>query len=189
MYTHSRRTKSLRHFPSPSTAAPFQYSAANYTYPFCLSPTTVPYLPLIFRMVARSNGMQHFRHDSSLLSQSNLILEEMSRTTPYSLEEKKVRIERYRINRNQRKFGKKVKYSCRKTLADNRARIGGRFAKNGEIAPVEWSQMGVIREEENWPTFFDSLVPPNQMYRDSVQAAGNDVPSISLLDFSSVKEE
>ncbi|KHN22013.1 Zinc finger protein CONSTANS-LIKE 3 [Glycine soja] len=117
----------------------------------------------------RFNGMQHFQHsDSSLSSESSLIIEEMSRTSPYSPEEKKVRIERYRNKRNQRNFGKKIKYACRKTLADSRPRIRGRFARNDETAknpPAQWSHMGngeeEDEEEENWADFFDSLVPAN----------------------------
>ncbi|XP_020214515.2 two-component response regulator-like APRR5 [Cajanus cajan] len=119
----------------------------------------------------RFNGMQHYLHshsDSPLSSESSLIIEEMSRTSPYSPEEKKVRIERYRSKRNQRNFGKKIKYACRKTLADSRPRIRGRFARNDEIAmnpPVQWSHMAngeeEDEEEENWANFFDSLVPEN----------------------------
>ncbi|WVZ04164.1 hypothetical protein V8G54_024970 [Vigna mungo] len=117
----------------------------------------------------RFHGMQYYHHsDSPLSSESSLIIEEMSRTSPYSPEEKKVRIERYRSKRNQRNFGKKIKYACRKTLADSRPRIRGRFAKNEEIAmnpPVQWSHMGTgeeeDEEEDNWANFFDSIVPAN----------------------------
>ncbi|KAL2328683.1 hypothetical protein Fmac_022110 [Flemingia macrophylla] len=118
----------------------------------------------------RFNGTHHYHHshsDSPLSSESSLIIEEMSRTSPYSPEEKKVRIERYRSKRNQRNFGKKIKYACRKTLADSRPRIRGRFARNDEIAmnpPVQWSHINgeeEDEEEENWANFFDSLVPEN----------------------------
>ncbi|XP_026656505.2 two-component response regulator-like APRR1 [Phoenix dactylifera] len=50
----------------------------------------------------------------------------------YSAEERKERIERYRSKRNQRNFHKKITYACRKTLADSRPRVRGRFARNGE---------------------------------------------------------
>ncbi|XP_021774350.1 zinc finger protein CONSTANS-like [Chenopodium quinoa] len=50
----------------------------------------------------------------------------------YSVEEKKERILRYLKKRNQRNFRKTIKYACRKTLADRRVRIRGRFAKNQE---------------------------------------------------------
>ncbi|KAL0320972.1 UNVERIFIED_CONTAM: Zinc finger protein CONSTANS-LIKE 1 [Sesamum radiatum] len=51
----------------------------------------------------------------------------------YSVEERKHRILRYLKKRNQRNFNKTIKYACRKTLADKRVRIRGRFAKNSEL--------------------------------------------------------
>ncbi|KAK9912951.1 hypothetical protein M0R45_036783 [Rubus argutus] len=48
----------------------------------------------------------------------------------YSEEERKERIERYLKKRNQRNFNKTIKYACRKTLADRRVRVRGRFASN-----------------------------------------------------------
>ncbi|XP_066360736.1 GATA transcription factor 25-like [Miscanthus floridulus] len=50
----------------------------------------------------------------------------------YSAEERKQKIERYRTKRNQRNFHKKITYACRKTLADSRPRVQGRFARNAE---------------------------------------------------------
>lgn len=47
----------------------------------------------------------------------------------YTSEERKVRLHRYRQKRNERNFSKKIKYACRKTLADSRPRIRGRFAR------------------------------------------------------------
>ncbi|CAJ2654284.1 unnamed protein product [Trifolium pratense] len=118
------------------------------------------------------NGWQQHYHqsDSPLSTESNMIIEEMSRAAcPYSPEEKKVRIERYKTKRNQRNYNKKIKYVCRKTLADSRPRIRGRFAKNDEIVinpPNQWSHISNNEEEiledeedENWDNFFDSLVP------------------------------
>ncbi|CAL9117821.1 unnamed protein product, partial [Musa textilis] len=63
---------------------------------------------------------------------------ENPRVGRYSAEEKKARIERYRSKRNQRNFRKKITYACRKTLADSRPRVRGRFVRNGETeAEVE----------------------------------------------------
>ncbi|GAV64120.1 CCT domain-containing protein [Cephalotus follicularis] len=50
----------------------------------------------------------------------------------YTAEERKDRIVRYLKKRNQRNFNKTIKYACRKTLADRRVRIRGRFARNNE---------------------------------------------------------
>ncbi|XP_022731278.1 zinc finger protein CONSTANS-LIKE 2-like [Durio zibethinus] len=105
----------------------------------------------------------HRRSESPLSSESNAIIEGMSRACRYSPEEKKERIERYRSKRNLRNFNKKIKYACRKTLADSRPRIRGRFARNEEIEKnpqVEWSNVGGEEEEEdeeNWIHFLDSL--------------------------------
>ncbi|KAH6765607.1 hypothetical protein C2S52_016590 [Perilla frutescens var. hirtella] len=84
--------------------------------------------------IADSQGTQHYKWSSNSPSSAseNSIFESMNRATPYSPEEKKERIERYRSKRNLRNFNKKIKYECRKTLADSRPRVRGRFARNDE---------------------------------------------------------
>ncbi|OWM68849.1 zinc finger protein CO3-like [Punica granatum] len=106
-----------------------------------------------------------------LRSESSLIIEGMSRACRYSPEEKKERIERYRSKRHQRNFNKKIKYACRKTLADSRPRIRGRFARNDEIdqksasheVDDRWNlHMGGEEDEEeddNWINFIDAFYP------------------------------
>ncbi|XVF20151.1 hypothetical protein REPUB_Repub11eG0173500 [Reevesia pubescens] len=105
--------------------------------------------------------LSRWRSESPLSNESNAIIEGMSRACRYSPEEKKERIERYRNKRNLRNFNKKIKYACRKTLADSRPRIRGRFARNYEIeknTQVEWSHIGGEEEdEENWINFLESL--------------------------------
>ncbi|KAI5058472.1 hypothetical protein GOP47_0026642 [Adiantum capillus-veneris] len=51
---------------------------------------------------------------------------------PYRKEEKDSSIDRYRRKRSERNFSKKIKYICRKTLADSRPRIKGRFARTDD---------------------------------------------------------
>ncbi|CAN6586030.1 unnamed protein product [Malus baccata var. baccata] len=59
------------------------------------------------------------------------------KTRKYSAEERKERISKYRAKRPQRNFNKTgCKYACRKTLADNRPRTRGRFARNDETAEI-----------------------------------------------------
>ncbi|KAJ0042887.1 hypothetical protein Pint_17731 [Pistacia integerrima] len=55
----------------------------------------------------------------------------------YSVEERKDRILRYLKKKNQRNFNKTIKYACRKTLADRRVRVRGRFARNSELCEEE----------------------------------------------------
>ncbi|XP_060206977.1 zinc finger protein CONSTANS-LIKE 1-like [Lycium barbarum] len=71
---------------------------------------------------------------SSPLSGERTFIEEAAniKVGRYSAEERKERIHRYRAKRTQRNFNKTIKYACRKTLADNRPRIRGRFARNDE---------------------------------------------------------
>ncbi|MCL7024636.1 hypothetical protein MKW94_021363 [Papaver nudicaule] len=76
--------------------------------------------------LARSTG----RSDSPLSNEN--CMEGLNKVGRYTAEERKERIERYRSKRNQRNFTKKIKYACRKTLADSRPRIRGRFARNDE---------------------------------------------------------
>ncbi|MED6170897.1 hypothetical protein PIB30_035580 [Stylosanthes scabra] len=54
----------------------------------------------------------------------------------YSAQERKEKISKYRAKRSQRKFNKTIKYACRKTLADNRVRIRGRFARNDDTSVI-----------------------------------------------------
>lgn len=51
-------------------------------------------------------------------------------------EERRQKILRYRQKRHERNFKKKIKYTCRKTLADSRPRVRGRFARNDELGAV-----------------------------------------------------
>lgn len=43
------------------------------------------------------------------------------------------KLSRYRIKKAKRNFGRKIKYACRKALAENQPRIRGRFAKTEEV--------------------------------------------------------
>ncbi|KAB1205031.1 Zinc finger protein CONSTANS-LIKE 12 [Morella rubra] len=47
-------------------------------------------------------------------------------------EERREKLSRYRNKKTKRNFGRKIKYACRKALADSQPRIRGRFAKTEE---------------------------------------------------------
>ncbi|XP_051113453.1 zinc finger protein CONSTANS-LIKE 2-like [Andrographis paniculata] len=104
------------------------------------------------------------QRSNSPLANEMSILESMSRASPYSPEEKKERIERYRNKRNLRNFNKKIKYECRKTLADSRPRIRGRFARNDEVEKIpdqsQWDHTGgeeYDEDSDNWINFLDTF--------------------------------
>ncbi|CAH8296897.1 unnamed protein product [Eruca vesicaria subsp. sativa] len=99
------------------------------------------------------------RESSAVLSESNAIIEGMSKAYKYSPEEKKEKIEKYRSKRNLRNFNKRIKYECRKTLADSRPRIRGRFARNDEISQQEQVDVieAVVGDVDTWTSFLDSF--------------------------------
>ncbi|KAF6137528.1 hypothetical protein GIB67_031807 [Kingdonia uniflora] len=110
------------------------------------------------------NAVQRSCRSDSPTAQENCTIEGMNKVGRYNAEERKERIERYISKRNQRNFNKKIKYACRKTLADSRPRIRGRFARNdemGESSQTQWSQNGgeENKEEEDdvWLKFFDAF--------------------------------
>ncbi|CAD7701011.1 unnamed protein product [Ostreobium quekettii] len=53
-----------------------------------------------------------------------------------TVEERRRKVLRYRQKRHERKFEKRVTYQCRKTLADSRPRVRGRFARNDDSNAV-----------------------------------------------------
>ncbi|XP_075497575.1 uncharacterized protein LOC142534597 [Primulina tabacum] len=102
------------------------------------------------KMASRS---EHY--SSGAMASESSIMESMNRANPYSPEEKKERIERYRSKKNLRNFNKKIKYECRKTLADSRPRIRGRFARNDELGKTP--QEDHEDDDDNWIHFLDAF--------------------------------
>ncbi|GFP88910.1 zinc finger protein constans-like 5 [Phtheirospermum japonicum] len=87
---------------------------------------------------------------SSPLSTEKSLMEEANfKVGRYSAEERKERIDRYRAKRTQRNFNKTIKYACRKTLADNRPRVRGRFARNDEAGEIPKASMFHRYEDED----------------------------------------
>ncbi len=55
----------------------------------------------------------------------------------YQEETREVKIERYRLKKSRRIWGRKISYDCRKKVADGRERINGRFVKK---SPILWEK-------------------------------------------------
>ncbi|KAI3907723.1 hypothetical protein MKW98_008400 [Papaver atlanticum] len=65
-----------------------------------------------------------------------------------SVEERKEKIHRYMKKRNERNFSKKIKYACRKTLADSRPRVRGRFAKNDDFGDIVRNSCSNLEDDD-----------------------------------------
>ncbi|KAK9277117.1 hypothetical protein L1049_006656 [Liquidambar formosana] len=95
----------------------------------------------------------HRSFSSPLATESSFMEDANFKVGRYSAEERKERIHKYRAKRTQRNFNKTIKYACRKTLADNRPRIRGRFARNdetGEIPKAPCSIKDDYDEDDPW---------------------------------------
>ncbi|CAI9770528.1 unnamed protein product [Fraxinus pennsylvanica] len=104
--------------------------------------------------------VQHKQSLNSSIANEVSIIESMNKACKYSPEEKKERIERYRNKRNLRNFNKKIKYECRKTLAESRPRIRGRFMRNDETEKMTQTQLDHVQVEEddnNWINFLNAF--------------------------------
>ncbi|PIN06631.1 hypothetical protein CDL12_20809 [Handroanthus impetiginosus] len=106
------------------------------------------------------NLAQHNQLPNSPLASESSVIGSMNKASPYSPEKKKERIQRYRSKRNLRNFNKKIKYECRKSLADRRPRVRGRFVRNDEIEKIpqsrRWDHTCVEEDDDDdWTSFLD----------------------------------
>lgn len=58
--------------------------------------------------------------------------ERLLTTSDLKTEQRQQKLSRYREKKSKRNFGRKIKYACRKALADSQPRVRGRFAKTEE---------------------------------------------------------
>jgi CCT motif len=58
----------------------------------------------------------------------------------YTPTERAAIIERFMLKRSRRVWNKKIRYDCRKNLADRRLRVKGRFVKRSEQEQLERTQ-------------------------------------------------
>ncbi|KAK9927150.1 hypothetical protein M0R45_024350 [Rubus argutus] len=121
----------------------FQNQAAS------LSSPESSFLTSHMRRVSSTGDLQNLR--TARTPRESSVMEEAgnSKMGKYSAEERKERISKYRAKRSQRNFNKTIKYACRKTLADNRPRIRGRFARNDETGEILKPACSTREEDED----------------------------------------
>lgn len=69
----------------------------------------------------------------TLDNDGNISLIQFSMEQPRTSEDRWEKLSRYWNKKSKRNFGRKIKYACRKALADSQPRIRGRFAKTEEV--------------------------------------------------------
>ncbi|KAI3469834.1 hypothetical protein Pfo_026497 [Paulownia fortunei] len=128
-------------------------------------------MPRVFNcsneLQALSSESQHLVHGGTsttpLASEISSLEDPTFKVGKLSVEERKRKIHRYMKKRNERNFSKKIKYACRKTLADSRPRVRGRFAKNdelGELARTTGSNHEDDTDEDM--SLFSNSIPDHQ---------------------------
>ncbi|XP_030538117.2 zinc finger protein CO3-like isoform X2 [Rhodamnia argentea] len=102
----------------------------------------------MMRRVCSTGDLQRMKVATA--NSTSPFMEEASscRVGRYTAEERRDRIQKYRAKRTQRNFNKTIKYACRKTLADSRPRIRGRFARNDEAGEAP-KVSGFARDEHD----------------------------------------
>lgn len=72
--------------------------------------------------------------------------DELERTDEQKRQDRQAALRRFRHKRANRSFRKKVRYACRKQLADSRPRVKGRFVGRAKTAPAGRIQKSGITE-------------------------------------------
>ncbi|KAK7318201.1 hypothetical protein RJT34_02900 [Clitoria ternatea] len=100
------------------------------------------------RRVCSTGDLLNMKANHMSPTEAPLLEESNFKVGRYNAEERKERISKYRAKRTQRNFNKTIKYACRKTLADNRPRIRGRFARNDEPSEIPKAPCSAQNEDE-----------------------------------------
>lgn len=108
------------------------------------------------RRVCSTGDLQNMKENNMSPTEGNLQEEQNFKVGRYSAEERKEKISKYRAKRTQRNFNKTIKYACRKTLADNRPRVRGRFARNDEPTEIPKAPC-LIRDEDEVDFWMEEL--------------------------------
>mmetsp|Transcript_1051 Transcript_1051/g.3014 ORF Transcript_1051/g.3014 Transcript_1051/m.3014 type:complete len:373 (-) Transcript_1051:35-1153(-) len=81
----------------------------------------------------KSEGAKRGRKESSEEKKEREAREKEELIREFKRKTREAALIRFRQKRRERKFGKNIRYDCRKKLADARPRVKGRFVKQGEF--------------------------------------------------------
>ncbi|KFK33014.1 hypothetical protein AALP_AA6G319100 [Arabis alpina] len=138
--------------------------SSDFSYNTLNSPENAFFSGQMMRRVCSTGDLQNVRKKFTEQKSSSTFSDEQNfKVGRYSAEERKEKISKYRAKRNQRNFTKTIKYACRKTLADSRPRVRGRFARNDEVVEIPniedddtelWKLDGLHEEDEAFVSGF-----------------------------------
>ncbi|KAF8015775.1 hypothetical protein BT93_H1341 [Corymbia citriodora subsp. variegata] len=130
-------------------ARDLDYQADNSSGIFCSDPTQVLIPEDMQAFCPESQKVMNGNSSSAPFTTDITNLEDPTyKVGKLSVEQRKEKIHRYMKKRNERNFSKKIKYACRKTLADSRPRVRGRFAKNEEFGENSRLASGHLEDDE-----------------------------------------
>ncbi|KAI4307117.1 hypothetical protein L6164_030337 [Bauhinia variegata] len=125
--------KSLPDIPLPKSISSECLSSMDWIHGAAVKPAFLDFPGLDLTAVY---GMRRAfsEGDIKTLGNSNMSLVQSPHERPFVIsnctsEERREKLSRYRNKKTKRNFGRKIKYACRKALADSQPRIRGRFAK------------------------------------------------------------
>ncbi|XP_019426102.1 PREDICTED: two-component response regulator-like APRR9 isoform X3 [Lupinus angustifolius] len=124
-------------FPDmPKSVSSVSLSSMDWMYGAAIKPAFLDFPGIDFNS---DYGMRRSfsEGDIKTLGNGNLNIVQSPRERPFLIsnctsEERQEKLSRYRNKKTKRNFGRKIKYACRKALADSQPRIRGRFAKTEE---------------------------------------------------------
>lgn len=124
--------------PFPVYADPV--AAAFYARPYFVAPPpALQHMPMLqgfggfdWKGVVAAGGGAPVGVPGGVVGVPEVQMASAYRIGRYTPAERRIRLDRYREKRAQRNYNRRVKYDCRKMIADKRKRVQGRFVKREE---------------------------------------------------------
>ncbi|XP_019415860.1 PREDICTED: zinc finger protein CONSTANS-LIKE 13-like isoform X1 [Lupinus angustifolius] len=124
--------------PLPKSVSSVSLSSMDWMHGAAVKPAFLDFSGINFNSVY---GMRRSFSEGDIKTlengNGNMNIVQSPRERPFLIsnctgEERQEKLSRYRNKKSKRNFGRKIKYACRKALADSQPRIRGRFAKSEE---------------------------------------------------------